>query len=214
MDRLILEKETKYQTIGIFEDLEDKRLTLTLDKFVQFVEGEDERMYHQTLANPVKENLSNIKRVAILGGGDGLLARELLNINPDLDIVLVDMDSEVVNLCKTYPRIKEINQGSLDRIKIIISDAKIWVLEQGKEFDAVIADFPDPNSEELKTLYSQPFLDNIKNILKKEGIFTTQVGLRWVATYLNVESVFGAAHIIEYVMPTLGKAVIVWAKNG
>ena len=214
MDKLILEKQTDYANIRLFQEIETGKLALTLDSYVQFLEGEDEREYHKALALPIREYLSKIRKIVILGGGDGLLARELLTIDTMLKITLVDIDKEMVSLCKTYPKIKKMNQDSLSKIEVVIADALKWVLKQKNKFDAVIADFPDPHTEKLKELYSQSFLGNIKAILKKAGIFVIQASNTWINTYFNTEQVFKKAYIINYVMPTMGEAKIVWSING
>lgn len=213
MDKLILERQTDYANIKLFEEIGTGKLALTLDSHIQFIEGADEEIYHKALSSPIREHISQIKKIVILGGGDGLLARELLAINPRLKITLVDIDKEMVSLCKTYPKIKKMNRDSLSKINIVIADALKWVLKQNK-FDAVIADFPDPHTNELKELYSQSFLENIKTILKKAGIFVIQASNTWINTYFNVEQIFKKAYIVNYVMPTMGEAKIVWSING
>ncbi|OQX87779.1 MAG: hypothetical protein B6D55_02400 [Candidatus Omnitrophica bacterium 4484_70.2] len=213
MERLIFEKQSKYAKIQLFEDAEDKHLTLSLDGFVQFEEGENEKAYHEALTTPVIAYIENIKKVAILGGGDGLAARNLLQVRPDLDITLVDIDEEVVNLCRTHPRIKEINQGSLDKVKVIIADAKKWVLETKDKFSAVILDFPDPTSKELEALYTVSFYRDVNNILNEEGIISIQAGNNWIKTFSNAFKVFRDVRLLNYsIYNSFGH--IVYGKNG
>ena len=213
MERLIFEKQSKYAKIQLFEDTEDKHITLSLDGFVQFEEGENEQTYHRALTTPVIAHLKNIKKVAILGGGDGLAARNLLQVKPDLDITLVDIDEEVVNLCRTHPRIKKINQGSLDKVKIIIADAKKWVLETKDKFSAVILDFPDPTSKELEALYTVSFYKDVNNILDEEGIVSIQAGNNWIRTFSNAFKVFRDVRLLNYsIYNSFGH--IVYGKNG
>ena len=213
MERLIFEKQSKYAKIQLFEDIEDKHLTLSLDGFVQFEEGINEELYHKALTTPIIAQIENIKKVAILGGGDGLAARNLLQVKPDLDITLVDIDEEVVNLCRTHPRIKKINQGSLDKVKIIIADAKKWVLETKDKFSAVILDFPDPTSKELEALYTVSFYRDVNNILDEEGIVSIQAGNNWIRTFSNAFKVFRDVRLLNYsIYNSFGH--IVYGKNG
>ncbi|MCD6429367.1 hypothetical protein J7L09_01595 [bacterium] len=213
MERLIFEKQSKYAKIQLFEDIEDKHLTLSLDGFVQFEEGENEQTYHRALTIPVVAHLKNLKKVAILGGGDGLAARNLFQVKPDLDITLVDIDEEVVNLCRTHPRIKKINQGSLDKVKIIIADAKKWVLKTKDKFSAVILDFPDPTSKELEALYTVSFYRDVNNILDEEGIVSIQAGNNWIRTFSNAFKVFRDVRLLNYsIYNSFGH--IVYGKNG
>lgn len=198
MDRIIFEKQSKYAKIQLFEDIKDKHLTLSLDGYVQFEEGEPEQTYHRALTIPVISYINHIKKAAILGGGDGLVARNLLQNNPKLNITLVDIDEEVVNLCKTHPRISGINQGSLDKINVVIADAKEWVRSTKDKFDAVILDFPDPTSAELKELYKTEFYKDVNNILKEEGIVSIQAGSNWIKTFDTALKVFEQVRNLSY----------------
>jgi len=214
MDKLLLQKHSTWQRIQLFEEIPTGRITLALNNFVQFLEGDDERAYHEALVAPVKAELKGKARLAVLGGGDGLAARELLKLGLELDIMLVDIDREVVQLCRSHPRIRRINQESLDKIKIVICDAKVWVLAQRQNsFDAVIADFPDPTTEELKKLFNPHFFKDIRRILKNGGIFTIQAGSNWIETYFNCQSIFWNVAKIDYLMPNLGKGQIIWARK-
>lgn len=68
------------------------------------------------------------------------------------------------------------NQGSLDNpnVHIIIADAFEYLLEvQDKEYDLIIADFPDPHLQVLSKLFSLEFYKNIARILCPTGIFVT-----------------------------------------
>ncbi len=213
MDKLIFEKQSKYAKIQLFEDTEDKHLSLSLDGFVQFEEGLNEQAYHKALTIPVLAHLKNIKKVAILGGGDGLAARNLLQVCPDLDITLVDIDKEVVNLCRTHPKIRRVNQGSLDKVKIVIADAKRWVLETEDKFSAVILDFPDPTNKDLEALYTVDFYKDVNNILKEEGVVSIQAGNNWIKTFNYAFKVFREVRLITYsIYNNFGK--VVYGRHG
>ena len=63
----------------------------------------------------------------VLGGGDGLAARELLR-QPGVErIVQVELDSAVIELARTT--LREANGGSLDnpRVNLVIADAMTWL---------------------------------------------------------------------------------------
>ena len=213
MDKIIFEKQSKYAKIQLFEDIEDKHITLCLDGFVQFEEGENEQTYHRVLTIPIMAHLKNIKKVAILGGGDGLAARNLLQVKPRLNITLVDIDKDVVDLCRKHPKIVKINEGSLDKVNIIICDAKVWVLATEEKFDAVICDFPDPTNKDLEALYTVGFYRNISRILKDNGIVSIQAGNNWIKTFNNAMIVFKEVRCLRYSMyGSFGQ--IVYGKNG
>ena len=213
MDKLVFEKQSEYAKIQIFEDIHDKHITLSLDRYVQFEEGRNEQVYHNVLTAPLKENIENINKVVILGGGDGLVARNLLRLKPELKITLVDIDKDVVELCRENPRIKKINEGSLDKINIVIDDARKWVLETKDKFDAAILDFPDPTSKELEALFTQEFYRDVNRILKDGGIVSIQAGGNWLKTFDNALNVFKRTGSLNYNMYN-SKGYIIYGRSG
>jgi spermidine synthase len=72
-DRIVRAERTKYQEIVITEGAGDVRLFLNGD--LQF-SSRDEYRYHESLVHPAMAGRH--ERVLILGGGDGLAAREVL----------------------------------------------------------------------------------------------------------------------------------------
>ena len=78
---------------------------LFTDKELQSAES-DERIYHEHLVHPILNATANIsdKRVLVVGGGEGATVREVLKWPENLvkEIVWVDIDRTLVNLCKQY----------------------------------------------------------------------------------------------------------------
>lgn len=200
MDKLIFKKQSKYALIELFEDIKDKHLTLSLNGYVQFEEGRNEKSYHNALVMPLKDRIDNINRVLILGGGDGLAARNLLTIKPELKITLVDIDKDVVDLCRNHPRIRKINKGSLDKINIVYADAKIWILGTKDKFDGVILDFPDATNKQLETLYTPEFYKNVAGVLRQDGIVSIQAGNNWIKTFDATLAIFSRVEPLKYNM--------------
>lgn len=213
-DILTLEKQSQYQKIQLFEEIGTGKITLTLNDFIQLIEGEDEKIYHEALTYPVKDYLKEAQSLLILGGGDGCLLREIFKIELNIKVTLVDIDKDMVNLAMSNPKMLRLNKGSLYKtgVKIIIEDALDWVQKQAPiSYDIAILDFPDPTSDKLKALYQEPFLTRVKNILKDKGIISIQAGGRnWEPTYVAIEKVFDNCNIYRYKMPTLGSGIICW----
>lgn len=118
----------------------------------------------------------NHNRVLILGGGDGLAAREVLKYNDVDEIVLVDIDKEMTDLCSSDKQISKLNNGSLksDKLTIINDDGYMYVQENQNKFDVIIIDFPDPNNESLNKLYTNVFYNYIKANLTENGVMVCQ----------------------------------------
>ncbi len=79
------------------------------------------------------------ERVLILGGGDGLAARDVLRWPGVESVTLVDLDPAVTTLARTHAALRVANQGSLDdpRVRIVHQDAGAFVAEPGDPFDVI-----------------------------------------------------------------------------
>lgn len=92
-------------------------LRLYLNGNIQF-SSKDEYRYHEALVHIPMGAVKNHENVLILGGGDGLAVRELLKYDDVKNITLVDIDKDMVNLCRTNPLVTEINKNSLSSEKV------------------------------------------------------------------------------------------------
>lgn len=172
-DDIILSQQTSYQKIVMTKHKDDLRLFL--DGNLQF-SSIDEYRYHEALVHIPFAYTSNHERVLILGGGDGLAIREVLKYKDVKEIVLVDIDKEMTDLCKTDKQISKLNEKSLEDSKVTIlnEDAYIYVAENKEKFDVILIDLPDPNNEALNKLYTNVFFNYIKANLKPEGVMSIQ----------------------------------------
>lgn len=208
--KTLVEKKSDYADIRLYET-EDNRLMLTLDTYIQFIEGEDEKIYHKTLTFSALRCNPLAKDFLILGGGDGFVARELLKYCNDGVITLVDLDNTVIDLCMTNERIVKLNENSLKSCNIIIDNALTWVPECKEKFDIIICDFPDPNSLELEKLYTEDFYKKINLLLRDKGVVSIQCHDDVAdKVFKFVNNNFKEAKRIEYEMPFLvgGEIVI------
>ena len=60
----------------------------------------DEKTYHETLIHPAMIASPNPRRVAVLGGGEGASIRELLKYSSVEKAYMLELDNDVVDLCK------------------------------------------------------------------------------------------------------------------
>ncbi len=172
-DRVVLSNQTQYQKIVMTRHKDDLRLYSNGN--IQF-SSKDEYRYHEALVHIPMGIVKNHENVLILGGGDGLAVRELLKYDDIKNITLVDIDKEMVDLCKTNPLITEINKNSLssEKVNLVYEDA-FEFLENTKEvYDVIIVDLPDPNNDSLNKLYTNIFYRLCKNALTQNGVMTVQ----------------------------------------
>lgn len=188
MDTLFDEK-SGFQQVTLLG--EGKQVMLTLDGYFQF-DSETERWYHGFLVTLPGLFAGDLRRVLIMGGGDGLALRDALALNVG-EAVLVELDPKVIDVSRRPPLI-ELNRGSLldHRAKVIIGDARSWVetFPDG-HFDLIIADFPAATSVELAALYSPEFYDRVLRKLSPQGVFASQISedagfLREIRKFLEV----------------------------
>ena len=85
------------------EQRDDGSLAFFIDGDLQF-DSRDERIYHECLALPplaLALRQRSSLNVLIIGGGDGLTAREVLKSEEVAHVHLVDYDATVLELGKT-----------------------------------------------------------------------------------------------------------------
>jgi len=171
-DTVILSEQSPYQKIVVTRHKDDIRLYI--DGNVQF-SSKDEYRYHEALVHIPMSVTKDRSEVLVLGGGDGMAARELLKY-PDTHITMIDLDSEMTDLCRENQVITELNQGSLssDRVTVINMDAYEYLENCEQKYGAVIVDLPDPNNEALAKLYSNVFYRMCGNVLKEDGVLNVQ----------------------------------------
>jgi spermidine synthase len=137
----------------------------------------DEYRYHEALVHPAFQAAPARKNVLILGGGDGLAAREVLRYRDELEhVTLVDLDGAMTRLALEASELAEINDRSLadPKVKVVNDDAMAWLGQTDAKFDVVIVDFPDPNNFSLGKLYTTRFYDLLKQHLADGGVTVIQ----------------------------------------
>ena len=179
-DNVILSEQTQYQKIVVTRHKDDIRLYI--DGNVQF-SSMDEYRYHEALVHIPMSVTGDRSEVLILGGGDGMAARELLKY-PDTKITLIDLDGEMTRLCSEDKLISTLNEGALssDRVTIINMDAYEYLESCDKKYGVVIVDLPDPNNEALAKLYSNVFYRLCGSVLKQGGVINVQSTSPYYAT--------------------------------
>ncbi|MGG7565155.1 polyamine aminopropyltransferase [Rhodovulum sp. DZ06] len=174
-DEVILAEDTAHQRVVVtrFRD----RTRLFLNGSIQF-DSLDEHRYHEALVHPAMSRAASRKRVLILGGGDGMAAREVLRWPEVEAVVLVDLDPRVTEIFAARDDLAALNGGSLrnPRLTVVNQDAWAFAQESGEGFDVIIGDLPDPRTHILSKLYSLEFYAILMERLRPGGVFTTQAG--------------------------------------
>ncbi len=179
-EHVIYSKSSNYQRITVTATKNSHKLYLNGN--LQF-NSSDEYRYHEALVHPCFILNPTAKTVLILGGGDGLAAREALKYNNIQSIQLVDLDPAMTLLFRNNPILSKLNKQSLSnpKLKITNADAYIWLKENKLQYDIVIVDFPDPSNFSIGKLYSNSFYSELKNHLSKGAIAVIQSTSPYVA---------------------------------
>ncbi|HEX3560875.1 MAG TPA: polyamine aminopropyltransferase [Pyrinomonadaceae bacterium] len=176
-DDIIYSKTTAYQRIVITRNRAGFQLFLNGN--LQFSSA-DEYRYHEALVHPVMmlsgEGGREVRRVLVLGGGDGLALREILKYPSVESVTLVDLDPDMTQLARRFPPLARLNRDSFDdpRVRVVNQDAMIWLDTDAPPFDAAIVDFPDPNTFALGKLYTTRFYKQLKQHLAPAAAVSVQ----------------------------------------
>lgn len=172
-ENIIFTKSTPYQRIVLTHNKKD--LKLYLNNNLQF-NSSDEYRYHESLVHPALSLATNIDNVLILGGGDGLAAREILKYPDVQHITLVDLDKDMTSMFQQNPILTHLNNNSLNhaKVKVINADAYIWLKTNQQKFDVAIVDFPDPSNYSVGKLYTKNFYETLKQSLTANAIVVIQ----------------------------------------
>lgn len=175
-DPVIYYEQTAYQRIALTKYGQDLRLYLNGQ--LQF-SSLDEARYHETLSASAMTSVDHPARVLILGGGDGLLAREVLRYDDVEHVTLVDIDPSMTDLARDNPVLAEQNDHSLSdpRVEVVNADAFGYTAEaarDGRKWDVVLVDLVDPSNEKLAKLYSLEFYRQIDALMPDDGVMVTQ----------------------------------------
>ncbi len=111
------------------------------------------------------------ENILILGGGDGVAAKEVLKYSEVDQVTLVDLDPAVTELAASNPHLIQLNENALEdeRVQVRNEDAFKFLEEADSIFDVIIVDLPDPNNESLNKLYTREFYSLVRNHLAPEG---------------------------------------------
>ncbi|SFE06712.1 spermidine synthase [Paracidovorax konjaci] len=130
-DRIVISSASAYQRIVVTQGRMGHRLYLNGN--LQFAER-DEYRYHEALVHPAMAAHGAPRRVAVLGGGDGMAVREILKYPSVESVTLVELDPAMTQLFRTDPALSRLNGGALSdpRVHVVNTDAFQW-LQQGQD---------------------------------------------------------------------------------
>ena len=217
----LADEKSDYQRIKIFDTISNGRV-MTLDDIVQ-ITTRDESAYAEMLTHlPLLEH-GRASRVMIVGGGDLSIADEALKHKGVKEVVLVDIDGRVVELCRQHFATINARAFKDRRLKIEIADAFEYLgrAKSRERFDLIVADRPDPVGPG-KALFGETFYDRVRNALKPGGFATFQTGVPFYQPWEITDALkelaefFPQSGLYLTVVPTYigGYMALSWAGKG
>ncbi|WP_028602182.1 polyamine aminopropyltransferase [Ottowia thiooxydans] len=172
-DRIVFAESSPYQRIVVTNGRAGHRLFLNGN--LQFAER-DEYRYHEALVHPAMAAHGAPKKVAVLGGGDGMAVREILKYPSVEQVTLVELDPNMTRLFNEHPTLASLNGHALasPKVKVINTDAFKWLQESQESFDVIVVDFPDPTNFAIGKLYTNSFYALLDQRLAASGYAVIQ----------------------------------------
>jgi spermidine synthase len=172
-DKIIFSATSPYQRIVVTHGKAGHRLFLNGN--LQFAER-DEYRYHEALVHPAMAAHGAPRRVAVLGGGDGMAVREVLKYPSVEQVVLVELDPNMTRLFAENMQLAALNGQALQspKLKVVNTDAFKYLENSDEQFDVIIVDFPDPSNFSLGKLYTTSFYGLLEKRLSASGYAVIQ----------------------------------------
>ena len=206
IDRQLISLQSDFQRIDIFESREFGRI-LTLDGYLMVTE-KDEFIYHDMITHVPMAANPNIRKVLVIGAGDGGTVRELLRYKNIEHIDMVEIDEAVVKICKEYLPVTACGLTE-ERVHLFFEDGLKYVRRRENEYDLIIVDSTDPFGPG-EGLFTKEFYGNCYRALKEDGILVNQHESMYYSSYAasmkrahqRIKDSFPIAKIYQAHIPT------------
>lgn len=170
---VLYDSGSELQRSRVFEHQRLGRV-LMIDDILQTTEA-DEFVYHEMMSHVPILAHGNVKKVLVIGGGDGGMIEEVLKHKSIERVVMVEIDRTVVDLALQW--FPSIHKGAFDdpRMELVITDGFVYCGETEERFDVIIVDSCDPVGP-ASILFTEEFYARCKRCLTPGGILVTQSG--------------------------------------
>lgn len=199
--------KSKYQTIDFYDSIDFGKF-LTLDGYMM-VNEKDEFIYHDMIVHVPMATNPLIKKVLVIGGGDGGTVRELSRYSSIEQIDMVEIDEKVVRLCQEYLPLTA-SKLTDPRVSLYFEDGTTFVatLEEAT-YDLIIVDSTDPIGPG-EGLFSRAFYENCYSALTERGILVNQHESPYyesdahemMRSHSKIKKLFPIAKVYQFHMPT------------
>lgn len=200
-------ESSEFQKIDFFK-AEEFGTFFTLDG-IMMANEKDEFVYHDMISHVALATNPNIKKVLVIGGGDGGTVREVTRYSHIEKIDMVEIDERVVRLCQEY---LPLTASKLEdpRVNLYFEDGLKFVENAPeKSYDLVLVDSTDPISVG-EGLFTTAFYKNCHRVLSDEGILVNQHespyfekhAIEMEKAHGKIKNLFPVARVYQFHQPT------------
>lgn len=181
VDKQLYSGTTEFQRVDVMTS-EEFGTFLTLDGLMMVAE-KDEFIYHEMILHVPMAVNPDIKRVLVIGGGDGGTVKQLVRYSGIEHIDLVEIDREVIEVSRRF--LPELTAGLDDpRVHIYYEDGLKFIRSKQDEYDLIIVDSTDPFGPG-EGLFTREFYGNCSKALNSQGIMVNQHESPYYEDYAN-----------------------------
>ncbi|MEH6629990.1 MAG: polyamine aminopropyltransferase [Halopseudomonas aestusnigri] len=174
VNKVLFDNQTEHQNLVIYEN-EIYGRVMALDGVTQITER-DEFIYHEMLAHLPIFAHGSVKKVLIVGGGDGGMLEEVLKHTNIEKVTMVELDRTVIELSKKHLPMVCGDAFEDPRLDLVIKDGCLFMKECREQYDLIIVDSTDPIGPG-EVLFTDNFYTDCKSCLSDNGILVTQNGV-------------------------------------
>lgn len=206
VDKQLYSGQSDFQRIDVFDSKEFGRI-LTIDGLIMVTE-KDEFIYHDMIVHVPMATNPNIKKVLVIGAGDGGTIRELSRYNTIEKIDMVEIDKMVVDVCKEH--FKQTACGfNNEKVNLYFEDGIKFVKTKQNEYDLIIVDSTDPFGPG-EGLFTKEFYEDCYKALNESGILVNQHESPYYSDYAKamkrahkrIEEFFPICKVYQVHIPT------------
>lgn len=202
-ESVLAEEVSPYQSILVFTN-KMYGTVLALDGVVQCT-TRDEHIYHEMMVHVplmskcMRKNAQGGEKecgsdrdlvVAIIGGGDGGVLREVLKYPQVKNVTLIDIDQRVIDLCKEH--MPGISNGAFEdkRTTVLCQDGAEWLKTRNADIDVLIIDSSDDDETgSNSTLFNDAFYASVCKSLKESGVVVKQSGCAFLQEKVTLSTI-------------------------
>jgi spermidine synthase len=171
LKRSLYQGKSEFQSVDVVETEEFGRALALEDAWM--TSERDEAHYHEMIVHPALTTAPRIRRVLVIGGGDGGTVREVLRYSEVESVVMVELDKLVVDVCKEHLPSFGVPWDD-KRLAMRFEDGIAYLKNySGEPYDVILIDGSDPVGP-AEGLYASPFYESAKRCLAKDGVLVSQ----------------------------------------